>query len=331
MPEESKQEKEKIHHMVHRQLKKSGWKMATAILLALLIVSIFTGGFKDFFFNKQKAADQAIGYINTNLLQAGSEAKIGEISDEGNIYKVALKIGSLDYESYVTKDGKYLFPTGIDMTEKVEAQPAAEEEPAAQDVPKTDKPTAQAFVFAYCPYGLQFEKALLPVYKLLKDKVNIELVAIGAMHGEYEKQESLRQVCIESKYGKDKLWSYLEKFTVDTKIGACGSDTTCSKPLAEQIMTQLSMDTKAINDCILTDAESLYSAQNAKAGSLGVGSSPTFVINGVNVQVGRTPEAIKKAICDSFNTPPSECSQTLSTTSASPGFGAGSSTSGGTC
>ncbi len=337
MPEESKKEtkkeKEKIHKKVHEKLKKSGWKLATIALLALLIISIFTGGFKDFFMSnlgEQKAAEEAISYINTNLLQAGTKATLNDITDEGSLYKLNLKVGTLDFQSYVTKDGKYLFPQGIDMTEEVEELPA-EEETQAQNVPKSDKPVAQSFIFSYCPYGLQFQKALLPVYKLLKSKANIELVAIGAMHGEYEKQESLRQVCIENKYNKDKLWSYLEKFMADTKIGACGNDMTCSKPLAEQIMTQIGIDKSVINDCMLKDAEALYQSQNDEASALGISGSPTFVINGAKVQVGRNPEAIKKAICNSFNTPPAECSQTLSTTAASPGFGAGTSTSGGSC
>jgi hypothetical protein len=333
---ETKKEKEKIHKLVHEKLKKSGWKIATVALLALLIISMFTGGFKNFFtplnMGKQKVSEEAVSYINANLLQPGTKATLNEVTDEGDLYKLSIKVGTLDFQSYVSKDGKYLFPSGIDLTETVEELPAAKEEtPVAQDVPKTDKPVVQAFIFSYCPYGLQFEKALLPVYKLLKSKANIELLAIGAMHGEYEKQESLRQVCIESKYGKDKLWSYLEKFNVDAKIGACGNDMTCSKPLAEEIMTQIGVDKTVISDCVLKDAEALYKSQNDKASALGIGGSPTFVINGANVQVARSPEAIKKVICDSFNTPPAECSQTLSTTAASPGFGAGTSTSAGSC
>lgn len=328
MAEEKKQER--MHKFLRRGY---GWKLSTAVLFALLIISIFSSGFKDFFgaLSSKDASEQAVNYINTNLMSGGEKAVLGDVSSEGDLYSVNLKVGDVDFKSYVTKDGKYLFPSGIDMTEKTEELPAEEEETPVQNVPKSDKPVAQAFIFSYCPYGLQFEKALLPVYKLLKSTANIELVAIGAMHGEFEKQESLRQVCIESKYGKDKLWSYLEKFTVDTKIGACGSDMACSKPLAEQIMTQIGVDKTVINDCISKDAEALYTSQNSKANTLGIGSSPTFMINGVAVQVGRNPEAIKKAICDSFNTSPSECSQTLSSTAVSAGFGTGTSTTGGNC
>ncbi|MDD5193699.1 MAG: thioredoxin domain-containing protein, partial [Candidatus Nanoarchaeia archaeon] len=80
-----------------------------------------------------------------------------------------------------------------------------------------------------------------------------------------------------------------------------------------------------INNCMKNDAEALYQDQNDRAAELDINGSPTFVINGVQVNVGRNAEAIKKAICDAFNTAPSECSKTLSTTSASAGFGSGAS------
>ena len=61
---ETKKEKEMIHKKVHERLKKSGWKIATVALLALLIISMFTGGFKDFFMSSsgnQKAAEEQLG------------------------------------------------------------------------------------------------------------------------------------------------------------------------------------------------------------------------------------------------------------------------------
>jgi hypothetical protein len=62
-----------------------------------------------------------------------------------------------------------------------------------------------------------------------------------------------------------------------------------------------------------------------KAKSLGIGGSPTFVINGAKVQVSRSADAIKTAICNAFINAPSECGQSLSTNAASAGFGAGTS------
>ena len=47
-------------------------------------------------------------------------------------------------------------------------------------------------------------------------------------------------------------------------------------------------------------------------------------INGKEISnVSRTPEAVKQVVCASFNTPPSECSTTLSTDASYPGIGSG--------
>jgi len=188
-------------------------------------------------------------------------------------------------------------------------------------------PTAQAFVFAYCPYGLQFEKALLPVYNLLKSKANIEIVYIGAMHGPFEEKESLRQLCIQNIYGEDGLMNYLAQFDINSAIGNCGGADSCLNPLISDIMSQQGIDVDKINTCMQNDAPALYAADEATASSAGVSGSPTFILNGAQVNVNRDSESIKKAICDAFTTQPSECSQTLSSTASSPGFGADSSSS----
>ena len=193
---------------------------------------------------------------------------------------------------------------------------------APTDVPKTDKPKVQAFIFSYCPYGLQFEKALFPVYDLLKTKADINIVAIGAMHGEFEKTETLRQISIEKLYSRDKLFAYLKEFDSSTDIGGCSGDDTCLNKYLPAIYTKLGIDKTKVENYMKTSAPALYDAQGTEASSLGISGSPTFVINGVQVSVSRTPDAIKQAVCNAFTTAPAECSKNLSTASASAGFGA---------
>ena len=42
-------------------------------------------------------------------------------------------------------------------------------------VPKSDKPLVELFVMAYCPYGTQAEKGLIPVIELLGDKIDASI------------------------------------------------------------------------------------------------------------------------------------------------------------
>ena len=72
--------------------------------------------------SSQKLAEKAIDYINKNLVQPGTTVTLVKVSDAGNIYKLDLKIGSQDAESYVSKDGKFFFPEGFDMSVELPAQ-----------------------------------------------------------------------------------------------------------------------------------------------------------------------------------------------------------------
>jgi protein-disulfide isomerase-like protein with CxxC motif len=140
---------------------------------------------------------------------------------------------------------------------------------------------------------LQFEKALLPVYDLLKSKADINIVYIGAMHDPqgcsgtacFEKTETLRQISIEQLYGTDKLFAYLKEFDYSTNISSCSGDATCLDKYLPAIYTKLGIDKAKVEDYMNKSAEAIYSQQGQLASSLGISGSPTFVINSVEVQV----------------------------------------------
>ena len=85
----------------------------------------------------QQIAEKAIDYINKNkdTLTGGNTASLLNIAEEGSVYKIHLKVGEQEYDSYVTKDGKYLFPGGYNLEEEseketveVKPEPSEEEE-----------------------------------------------------------------------------------------------------------------------------------------------------------------------------------------------------------
>ncbi len=101
------------------KIKKSDvWKYATFICIVLLVILIVN---KTGTVSADKAGNIALTYINTNLLQAGNSAELNSITETNTVYAMDITINGQDYTSYVSKDGKMLFTTGIDMTKKVEA------------------------------------------------------------------------------------------------------------------------------------------------------------------------------------------------------------------
>jgi len=160
--------------------------------------------------SSQQIAEEAIKYINDNLLVEGMVASLVDVSDAGDVYKIRLKIGEQEYESYVSKDGVFLFPEGgINMKEKITAENEENSIANSVEVPKSDNPDVKLFVMSYCPYGLQAQKMFLPVYDLLKGKAEMGVYFVNyIMHEKKEIDENLNQYCIQ-KEQKEKYSNYL--------------------------------------------------------------------------------------------------------------------------
>lgn len=300
----------------------------------------------------EQAGQKAVDFINEKVI-SGATASLLEATEEEGIYKIKIEVEGQKYDSYVSKDGKYLFPEGFDLTEG-ETQDQSQQSAVEGELTKREKPDVKLFVMSYCPYGLQAQKMFLPVYDLLKDKAEMGIYFVNyIMHDKKEIDENLNQYCIQ-KAENVKYPEYLSCFLQEGKTSEC--------------MTAADIDQSKIQNCIsATDQEySIYSKYEDKSTWLngrfplfevhsslnetyGVGGSPTLVINDsvivnnqsycpqgkecvVMPEFTRAPESFKQAVCNAFNSPPEECSQTLSDTPFQPGFGLEEgSSSGGAC
>ena len=110
------------HHVIKRK-KNNTWKIISGVLFVLLLVSYFQGSGTSIKPDDAKA--QALTFINNNLLRAGTVATINSIEEENGLFKMALVVEGQEFDSYMTKDGKLLFPSAVDMTAQIEvpAQP----------------------------------------------------------------------------------------------------------------------------------------------------------------------------------------------------------------
>lgn len=313
-------------------------KILITILVILTILSIsgavfYIYGKKGKTLSSQEVAKIAIDYINQNLLEKGTTASLISVIDEGQVYKVHLKVQEDEGDVYVTKDGKFLFPQVISL----KTEPSTKKEENGSEITKRERPDVKLFVMSYCPYGLQMEKAFLPVYNLLKDKADMGVYFVNyILHGKQEVDENLREYCIQ-KEEKEKFSNYLSCFVKDGNFEKC--------------LSEANIDREKLTSCQSeTDKQyNIYSGYNDKSTWLngqypkfeiynelnqqyGVSGSPTLVINDTLVTVDRSPEKIKEKICSAFNSPPEACSQTLSSDVPKSGFGEGEgSSTGGAC
>lgn len=290
--------------------------------------------------SSQEVAEKAISYINNNLLTGGTTATLLSVDEEGGLYKVRLKVGEREYNSYATKDGRFFFPEGFDLTAQSQTPGQTQGGTATtQGVSKSDKPDVKLFVMSYCPFGLQAQKMFLPVYNLLKDKAEMGVYFVNyIMHEKKEIDENLIQYCIQ-KEEKDKYYTYLNCFVKDGNSEKCLNEANIDKNKLNTCISETDQEYKVTQN--YNDENSWLNGRFPKFDvhsdlnvEYGVQGSPTVVINNQQVEVSpRSPEKFKEVICQAFNSPPAECSQTLSNSAFNPGFGEGTnpSTGGGGC
>jgi protein-disulfide isomerase len=315
------------NHKKSKEINK--WKILSLALVVVLCISLFfllgggITGMSTSVIDPEEAAKNATDFINEKLVEPGTSASIVSVEDISGMYNVTLLYQDNEIPVYVTKDGKYVFLSApVDIIEGFPEAEETEQTEQPTEVVKTDRPEAHAFIMSYCPYGLQFLKAYVPVIELLGDKADLEVNFVHyIMHGEKEATENTRMYCIQ-KEQNDKFTDYLRCFVESNEGEACvdqvGIDKTSLEACMQTTDDQFEI-TKTIQES--EDAYPAYAVDAVLANQYGVGGSPTFVLNGVTISVNRAAESVKQAVCAAFNSPPAECDQLLSTDTEAPGAG----------
>ena len=332
MTEKSKKTEHKEHKTIHHKKinrshskSSSTWMIISIVLAVILVFSIATQGFATKV-GKVAAEKTSMNLINV-LTKGQANATIDNVKFENGLYSMDVSIQGQKITSYLTSDGKVFFPQGIPVpgTETQSNTPAQQ---PAQNVPKSDKPEVDLYVMAYCPYGTQAEKGIIPVVEALGNKIDFKIKFVDySMHGEKEIKENMRQVCIENEQA-DKYFDYLSCFLEagdsDSCLTKAGIDTTAMDSCVSALDSKYDI-MKGFNDkSTWMNGQfpqfNVYKDENQK---YGVQGSPTLVINGQKASSGRSPAAFLKTICAAFNNAPDECKENLSSDSPSPGFGGG--------
>jgi hypothetical protein len=308
-----------------------------AIIIAVILIAvviIYITQFRDGTKNQevlagqlppQEAGVKAITYINQNLLQPGTTASLANVVEENGVYKFQLQIGENKYDSYITKDGKILFTSGISLeptpTPSITPTPTPQQPKAScEDLKKTGKALMEAFVVSKCPYGLQMQRILYEIVKnipSLEENIKVRYIGaiegnkITAMHGDEEAQENLRQICIREE-DESKYWDYVTCHIKKGDVDSC--------------LTSANVDKSNIEACMADSARGLKYAKEDfdLQGEYSVSGSPTLFLNGEKVSEfdfgGRTAEALKTLLCCGFKSNLDICSQKLLETQAATGF-----------
>jgi hypothetical protein len=325
------------------------------VAVVIIAVLIYTGpsssfslsNFLTFGQSNQQIGQKVIDYINTKNLTGGAPAELVSVSEESGLVKIKIKIGENEFDSYATKDGKFLFPQVFDMS-KEEAgnnQPAAGKtaEEIIAAIKKSDSPLVEAFIVSRCPFGLQMQRMIADAVKnipSLGQYVKVRYIGsvsgntITAMHGEAEAKENLRQICIRDEQ-RSKYWDYVSCQMKSGDVSGCEKTA--------------KIDSAKLDACISDVKRGVAYAKEDfdLADENNIGGSPTLMVNGAVAEEftsdnqpvfgsSRSSDEIKTAVCQAFNSKPSFCSVKLNTAQAATSFsgtyeGSGSTSSNANC
>lgn len=162
----------------------------------------------------------------------------------------------------------------------------------------------ELYVMSQCPYGVQFENALKPVYDKLGDSINLRIDYIAretspgvfsSLHGQPEVEGDIIQLCA-AKYYPDKYYDFIEcqnKGYHD--LG--GSVESCSR--------EAGIDASKITKCSEGDeGKSLLSESIKNANNAGATGSPTVIISGQDYGGARDSETLMRVLCNKLNNHP---------------------------
>jgi len=309
MPEQETSKQETADKKINRlisHLKKNPWMISTIVLGIILIIFIISpGGFSGI--GKDKATNKLVEYLNSKV---GGGVSLLSSEDLGDMYEVIVSYQGNEIPVYITKDGDYFIQGAVPITN----QETDQQEPQAQEIPKSEKPKVELYVMSFCPYGNRAEDTMLSAYNLLKNKIDFNVYyivsvsgsTVQSLHGQPEVDQNEREACVLKNNGWDKWWKFVTYVNEN-----CGSDGSCWKDAAKDA----GVTESSISSCVSSDGLTLMEESEAASNSAGASGSPTLIINGVQsnsvYQYGNS-EAYKQAICSAFTTSPEECVESLS-------------------
>jgi hypothetical protein len=258
----------------------------------------------------------AVEFLNEYFIEEG-EVTLVSVEEDGELIEVTTSYQGNEIPVYMTRDGRFIILGGvgaIDMAEYeelIEAQQAQESQQGGGEIPKSDRPVAELYVFSYCPAGSAALDSFAEAADFLKNYADFKVKFFSHMHGEHERQQNMIQACMQ-RVAPDKYWEYAKRFLEEVYQECTSSRSTeCDKEKSIALMEAVGINPDEVMDCVEQNGEAYYQEDNIDSSEFGLSSSPSLVVNNFSFgpSYDRSPDGIKNMICSAFNTPPEECSQ----------------------
>lgn len=175
---------------ITKKLRENPWILASLVLGVVVLVLLYLLFFGGIYSNE--AGKNIVTYLNT---LTGGGVTLVSVNDLGSLYEITVKYRGDDIPVYSTKDGKYFVQAATEINPK--KADTNTNTNTQTTVPKTEKPSAELYIFSYCPAGTSALKSFATAGKLLGKVADMQVKFFSHMHGEHEKQQNMIQECIQ--------------------------------------------------------------------------------------------------------------------------------------
>jgi len=240
--------------------------------------------------------------LSFNLSQDGRFIILGEAINTqdfqdtpiAELKKGNLSIGRQSLPVLMSKDGKYLIigeivDSSVDPLVEVMGKISLEGVPVKGD--EKAKVTIVEYSDFQCPFCKRGSELLPTLLEEYNGKVKIVFKQLPLPIHNWAKDAAIASVCA-SKQGNDKFWEFHDLvFAKQKEIKAENA-----KVEFEGIAKQIGLNTGEFDKCLGSpEVEQRVQKEMEEARSIGVSSTPTFVVNGMIVP-GANPDGLKSAI-----------------------------------
>lgn len=252
--------------------------------------------------SSESIAKTAVDYLNENILKNdGREAILEGVSEESGVVKLKLTVGGNSFESYLTKDGKILFPEALKIGENPQGAQNNAAPPQDLAVAENDhirgESSAKLTLFEYsdfeCPFCSKFSPSLDRALKEYKGEIKLVYrhFPLSSIHPNAQKAAEASECASE----QGKFWEYHDKL-FEKQAEGFGLEK------FKKWAVDLGLDGKKFNECLDSSKYASRVGENQQDGvSRGVAGTPATFIAG-QLASGNIPyETLKQKIEEALN------------------------------
>jgi len=282
------------------------WKFISGILLVLLIAAIYTNGFHltgataaTIPITQIDAEEKVLDYVNNNLLRPPFTAEVKSSEELDGLFKVTLDVAGQEVNSYLTKDGKFFFPQGFDLTappldlETPESEETELVEVSVDDDPVKGSQNAPVTIIEFseyqCPFCKKYIDGAYP--KIISEYINtgkVKYVFRDFPLG-FHSNAKPAAMAAECAHEQDKFWEYHDLLFENQD--------SLSIENYKKWAADLGLDSEQFDDCLDTEKyKEEVEADLVDGQKYGVSGTPAFFINGKLISGAQPYTAFKQAI-----------------------------------